>query len=158
MGNKQKASLRRCYFFLDIWRFESLHKKLLLLWVSTNSEEGSMGRKSSCLGLWPLFSSQAQSGQLRWVACWAAEVWIKGRADVFPAPPPPHTPPPSSELWTWLCVYSWPQRASVLRSSQQLAAVVSQASSVCWSPLHQGRIHGCDLLRYMIVSLHSIPS
>lgn len=47
VGSKQKASLLfNVIFFLDIWRLKSLHKKLLPLWVSTNSEEGSMGRKS----------------------------------------------------------------------------------------------------------------
>lgn len=55
---------------------------------------------------------------------------------------PPST---SSELWMSLCVYSWPQRASVLHSSQQLAAELSQASSVCWSPLHHDPSHSHDL-------------
>lgn len=144
-------SLANVIFFPWLLKLQVCHKNSLLLWVSTNSEEGSMGRKSVCLGLWPLFSSQAQSGQLRWVACWAADVWIKGRADVFPVPP-------SSELWTSLCVYSWPQRASVLHSSQQLAAVLSQASSVCWSRLYDGQTQRYDLLQYMIVSAHSILS
>lgn len=101
-----------------------------------------------------MFSSQAQSGQLRWVACWAAEVWIKGRADVFPVPPP------STELWTSLCVYSWPQHASVLHSSQQLAAALSQASSVCWSPLCQGQIHDYDLFTAhdLVPSFHPVLS
>lgn len=40
-------------------------KILLVSRLSTNSEEGSMGRKNWCLGLRPLFCSQAQSGQPR---------------------------------------------------------------------------------------------
>lgn len=74
--------VRQIFYILRVCR----GTKLLLLWVSTDTEEGSMGSKSSFLGLWPLFCSQAESGQLRWVACWAAEGWIKGRADVFPVP------------------------------------------------------------------------
>lgn len=64
----------------------------------------------------------------------------------FQSPPLPS----SFELWTSLCVYSWPQHASVLQSSQQLTAVRSQASSVYWPPLHLGRMHDYDLLQVLI--------
>lgn len=53
--------------------------------------------------------------------------------------------PSSPQPWTGLCVYSWPQRTSVLHSSQQLAAVLSQAASVCPSPRSQGQKNTAEI-------------
>lgn len=90
--------------------------KLLLLWVSIGTEEGSMGSESSFSGLWAIV---LQSGRE-----WAAEVSgvlgcrrLDQRQSRCVSSPPPLLSPGQG-----LCVYSWPQRTSVLHSSQQLSS------------------------------------
>lgn len=55
------------------------------------------------------------------------------------------SPSSSPQPWTGPCVYPWPQRTSVLHSSQQLAAVLSQAASVWPSTHSQGQKKGAGI-------------
>lgn len=88
-------------------------KEMLQLWVSTSRDRRS-GERGLCgvsktvsisntlmCSVWSWLS-----GRPRWLACWDAEGWIKGRADVFYGPP--------SLLWKSLCVYMWAQHDSSL--------------------------------------------